>query len=121
MSTISVLESHRHGASSCDDGDTHNRSCSRESLGPRSLGHCLKECTDKPTTANICWHQIKSDGKIAMAMDSEPLRSAFVLISNWAEQNHYDLTVVFERQTRTANDDDPTSDNYWDYDITGEE
>ena len=76
---------------------------------------------NQPTSAISCWHQLKSDGEVAAAIGSDPLKASVALISKWAAQNHYDVTVVFERQTRAVNGDDPSSDEYWDYDLTGEE
>jgi hypothetical protein len=120
MLAINILESHRHEAPCCEN-NVHHRLCDFGALGSQLPGKCRLEHMNKPTSASSCWHQLKSDGEIAVAISSDPLKVAFALISNWAAQNHYVLTVVFERQTGTVNDDDPSSDRYWDYDLTGEE
>lgn len=120
MLAINILESHRHEAPCCDN-DIHHRSCDFGALGSELPGNCRLEHTNKPTSTSSCWHQLKSDGEIAVAISSEPLKGAFALISIWAAQNHYDLTIVFERQTEMVSDDDQSSDKYWDYDMTGEE
>jgi len=119
MVAINILESHRHDLPCCN-GEIHHCQCDLENLGPELPGNCRPEHTNELPSASLCWHQIKSDSKIAAAFRSDDLKLSVALISNWASQNNYEFTLVFERLTgRVA--DDISSDRYWDYDMTGEE
>jgi hypothetical protein len=114
---MTILESHRHDLPCCNGAD-HHSTC--DGMGPEVSRNCEPEHGDQPTIRSICRHQLRNDGRLAMAISCGSLKEALSFISKWASQNNYDLTLIFEQINKVPSED-PANDAYWDYDITGEE